>query len=78
MERAKMQDNNGREWAKFHELTPGDEVECSGLTCVPDKAVATVKRDGGGMYISCNDGKHYLSGQLSDTDHESLIGLYHV
>jgi hypothetical protein len=71
-----MQDKNGREWARLSQLMPGDEVQCDGgFTCLPNKAVATVKEDSDGKYISCDHGKHYLDGQL-ETDGDSLIGLY--
>lgn len=73
-----MPDKNGRNWVKLSQLTPGDEVECDGgFTCLDRKAVATVKEDSVGKYISCSHGKHYLDGQL-ETDGDSLIGLYQV
>ena len=71
-------DKQGREWAKMSQLKAGDEVECdSGFTCGINKATATVKDDGHGLYISCDQGKHYLVGQL-ESDGDSLIGLYPV
>lgn len=30
------------------------------------------------FYVHCDDGRHYLDGQLSDKDHDHLVGLWKV
>lgn len=46
-----------------------------GFTCMPEGARRFVAKDKDGLYVCCQDGKHYLDGQLS-TDGKHYVGLY--
>lgn len=72
---------DGRPWAKSSELKPGDklrlddgfaETECG----LEDNSVVSVERDNGGLYFNCHAGHHYLAGQLSKVDNDSLVGVW--
>lgn len=72
-------DTSGRQWARLSELKAGDKVSLDrGFSCRAGKSsVVEVKADeNGSLYFDCNDGKHYLSGQVGKYDH--LIGVYKV
>ncbi len=71
-----MNDKNGREWARLSQLAPGDFV-CvdGGLACISDGAKREVGYSPSGLFIDCDHGHHFLSGQLGD-DGDSLIGIY--
>lgn len=68
---------DGREWAKLSELEPGDVLLADGdFTCgIANKERLVGKRDGE-LFVTCNDGKHYLDGQLSDEDGDHLVGFW--
>lgn len=71
-------DTQGREYAKLSYLEEGDLVEVDeGFTCMSKGEVKTVKYKLNGLYIECKEGKHFLSGQLHDTEN-FLIGIYKV
>jgi hypothetical protein len=62
-------DKLGRPYATPDDLKAGDKVDVdAGLTCMEPgrKTVKAVTRgkDKGALYIECDDGKHFLSGQL--------------
>jgi hypothetical protein len=38
------------------------------FTCLLDGQISTVCRDGAGLYVGCDLGKHYLDGQYCDKD----------
>ncbi len=71
-----MKDANGREWARLSQLAPGDFVYVDGgFTCISDGETRKVKYSPGGLFIDCDHGHHFLSGQL-ENDGDSLIGIY--
>jgi hypothetical protein len=70
---------DGRPWAKLSELKPGDKlVTDGGFTCMLDDAVKEVRqRENGDLYIECDlEGGHTLEGQVSEVNHDSLVGLW--
>ena len=70
-------DKKGREWAKYSELNPGDEIVTDGeIPCLEDK-VHMVYGERSKLYVHCEEGNHYLKGQLGNDD-EHLIGIYKV
>lgn len=77
-----MKDAKGREYAKLSELEDGHLVEVDdGFTCIDPGDKRIVKFDSGKQvlaYIQCKDGKHFLTGQLDDSDQDSLVGVYHA
>lgn len=71
-----MHDKNGRDWAKLSLLKRGDKVETDeSFHCVA-VPISTVYEDENGLFICCNQGKHYLDGQLNYEDNDSLTGIY--
>jgi hypothetical protein len=56
------------------------KLEADGdFTCIPKGAVLEIyTEDDGDLCVRCDVGCHALEGQLSDEDHDSLIGLYPV
>lgn len=73
-----MKDKHGREYAKLSQLTTGSIVEVDGgFDCIDNGKHCEVKYNPGGLYIDCDHGHHFLSGQL-ETDGDSLIGIYPV
>jgi hypothetical protein len=74
-----MRDLMGREYAKLSQLHAGDKVRVDrSFTCIQAGTIVEVREGSGGdLYVPCNDGEHYLDGQLMSDD-DSLVGLYHV
>lgn len=67
-------DKHGRPWAKLSELKASDKVELDGgFTCTP-AGTALVQGDQVGLFFSCQEGNHYISGQADDGEH--CIGIY--
>lgn len=61
----------GMNWARvpISAVHPGSKLVCDdGFTCMKDHAVRTVwaAPNGGGLYVRCDDGQHFLDGQESD------------
>lgn len=72
-----MPDANGTPWAKVSDTSEGCcLIPDDGFTCMGQGDAKLVHRDGGGLWIPCQEGKHYLDGQLTDDD--EYIGLYHA
>lgn len=74
-------DNVGRPWALKSCLHEGGKITLDGgFTCVPENEQRTkrrtVKKDKGGLYFRCGEGKHYLDGQLGE--HGEYVGVYKV
>ena len=78
-----MSNNNhnlqtGEEWARLDELEAGDVIRLdSGFTCVHLDTTRVVQKDEHGLFFSCDEGHHYLDGQLpfdSLTD-QHLVGV---
>ena len=56
-------------------VQPGSKLKADdGFTCIEPDAIVTVVEDSHGLYVPCDDGKHYLCGQLSD-DETYYIGF---
>lgn len=64
-------------WPKIDDLKAGDRlVADGGFTCIRAGCLCTVKWDGdtayrdksreSGLYVECDDGRHYLAGQVDD------------
>jgi len=70
-------DKNGKPWAKYGALRPGDHViVADGFDCMPAGAMLEVQGNSHeGLWISCSHGRHSLLGQLDDDDN-SLLGIY--
>ena len=65
------------EYLKASTVSTGTAVRCLGFTCIPDGAIRVVKDTGGGLFIDCDEGTHYLDGQF-DRDaagNEVYVGL---
>lgn len=62
--------------AQMSALKPGDELLCDdGFTCIKPWSKLTVFADAEGQfYISCDEGRHYLDGQLPETG-DVLVGV---
>lgn len=80
---------DGRSWAKLSELKPGDKlIADGGFTCMRDGAIKVVLAEPNGeLYVFCDgpdgeggleEGKchHNLKGQISQENHDSLVGLW--
>lgn len=69
---------DGRPWARLSELKAGDKlVADGGFTCIKKGGVVVVEARGDGqLYVGCRSGSHYLDGQVSGENHDSLIGLW--
>lgn len=68
---------DGREWAKLSEMKAGDVlIPDDGFTCGIAAAGAEVKEDEKGLYVGCDEGKHYLEGQVSEDDNDHLVGFW--
>lgn len=74
---------NGREWARMSNLKAGQILHCDGdFTCgIAGKDVVVGQTIDGKWFVNCNDGRHFLDGQLAtetggSTDH--LVGMWPV
>jgi hypothetical protein len=62
--------------ARLSELKEGDMVEVdSSFDCLEAWSKHEVKRYGGGLYIECSHGHHYLEAQ-HDPFSGTLVGIY--
>lgn len=71
-------DRIGRPWALMKDMKAGVHLQCDGgFECMKPGSKRAVRLDKKGEpYVTCVDGKHYLSGQ--EGEHGELIGLYKV
>lgn len=72
-------DKIGRPWALKSDLKAGDKIALDeGFNCgsEPHKPCKVFTDDIGGLYFRCEDGRHYLDGQLGDCG--EYIGVYKV
>lgn len=70
-----LTDRQGKPWAIYTNIKAGDRLKADGgFDCLAKGQISQVERDDSGLFIRCEDGRHYLSGQLGDDD--ELIGLY--
>lgn len=70
-----MQDKNGREYAKLSNLKAGDVVTIDGGFDCMDSGKPHEVYGNGDLYLICDHGHHFLSGQL-EVDNDSLVGVY--
>jgi hypothetical protein len=79
-------DKLGRPWALAKNVVAGDKLQCdAGFTCIKPNAIKTVRFNpkqpaSDAYYITCDDGRHYLNGQLGYTPETkgAYVGLYPV
>ena len=58
---------------KLSEVQPGDVlIADAGFTCIEPGATLVVGED---LSVPCADGKHFLDGQVSFDDGDTLVGL---
>lgn len=75
-----LQDKQGRAWAHSSTIKAGDMLRTDGgFTCLGEGVVIRVEDDKeheglAGLYISCDDGRHYVEAQVGDEG--ELVGLY--
>lgn len=65
-----------RKFANINDITEGDVLiaDC-GFTCLENKQEVEVKEDKtGDLFVPCEQGQHFLSGQLNEKG--DLIGFY--
>lgn len=63
-------------FAKIAEVSEGiNLITDAGFTCMADHEEKIVQKDDGGLFVSCKDGKHYLSGQHTEGGHISGLTL---
>jgi hypothetical protein len=63
-------------FARIGDVRQGDVLmPDDGFTCMQARSMHTVGKDNHGLYIMCNEGKHYLSGQEAG---HYYIGLFKV
>jgi|EndMetStandDraft_8_1072994.scaffolds.fasta_scaffold93719_3 hypothetical protein len=73
-----MHDKQGRAYATVRATCKDCTVEVDGsFTCMRAGERKVVKRDDDGLYIECDEGRHYLVGQESG-DGTYYVGLYPV
>lgn len=61
---------------KLTEVKPGMVlVADGGFPCLLNQQRCEVRADGDGLYIECNEGRHYLIGQIDFNTGTELIGL---
>lgn len=66
-----------RAFAKVSEISTGDTIEVDGdFTCISEGSRVLVKSSCNGLYFLCDQGRHYLDGQLDDGD--VYVGIYKV
>jgi len=57
--------------ARVEQVQQGTQlIADEGFTCLQEGKVSTVAKDLHGLYIPCREGKHYLSGQLTNDGRE--------
>ena len=66
MEHAGRQALNAEYEVHLSRLVPGDKivVEDDGFTCMEKGDVVVVREGVSGLYVECDDGKHFLDGQM--------------
>lgn len=70
-------DTLGRPYAKISDLDAGSRVDLdAGFPCMKKRKNVLVRADEYGLFFQCKDGRHYLDGQLGDSD-GFLTGVYH-
>lgn len=68
-------DVNGHRYAKLDDLKPGYNVEVDGgFTCMDADVIKIVHSHENGLYIDCEEGRHFLNGQ--DDGDGYCVGIY--
>lgn len=58
-------DKHGRAYLKTADVRAGMRIQVDGgFTCIPADAKRTIRESIGGLWFKCNDGRHYLDGQI--------------
>lgn len=61
---------------KLSELKAGDTlIADAGFTCMAAGETEVTADSEGSLYVVCEDGVHYLAGQVDFEDHDTLVGL---
>jgi len=61
---------------KLSDVKQGDVlIADGGFTCLKEGQRCAVQSDSNGLFIPCNEGKHYLDGQVSFDNKGELVGL---
>ncbi|HKK38413.1 MAG TPA: hypothetical protein VJ949_03300 [Cryomorphaceae bacterium] len=61
-------------WLKYEDLKNGMNVHADGgFTCMHE-GTKRVYSDEDGFYLKCDDGKHYLDGQIVG-DNDEMVGI---
>lgn len=69
-----LADKDGRPYVRLDDLRAGDRIELDdGFTCCKPHTTTVHADKRGELYFKCNDGRHYVAGQL---ERGSLIGIY--
>jgi len=72
-----MKDINGRAYATVAEVKKGTKLEVDeDFTCIDNKTVVVVKEDELGLFFECEEGHHYLDGQIDINTDSFYVGLY--
>jgi hypothetical protein len=81
-------DINGKPYALLSQTKPGDYLIADGgffsddknnkeIHCISPNRKCKVISHPNGLAVKCYHGLHFLEGQLSFEDNDSLIGFYH-
>ncbi len=61
---------------RLSDLKPGDRIEIDdGFTCADAGTVDVCADTNGELYFACEDGRHYLEGQLDFDGSDVLVGI---
>ena len=61
-------------YVKLCDCKPGTKLQADGgFTCIAEDTILTVNQASDGLWVPCEEGRHYLAGQVEDG---YLIGLY--
>lgn len=74
-------DIDGRHYAFVAAVVPGSVIQVDdGFECMEAWSKKTVRVDEFGLYVDCDEGGHYLEGQIevSTDGKEFYIGMYSV
>lgn len=71
-----VKDTNGRAYLAADTAAPGGTIEVDdGFTCIGEGQQREIQQDADGLYFECEDGRHYLAGQLNDAA-THYVGVY--
>lgn len=62
--------------APIDKVKDGSVLECDdGFTCLHDEDIVVVRKDENGLYVVCDEGRHYIDGQLDWDDCTTYVGF---